>query len=63
MTFAPAVGGRFGTVGFGDGVVQDVEGEIDDWDANRFRLMGEVLQLEWLDSAEAQVAWAKYGWG
>lgn len=35
---------------------------LEQWDADRFQLMGPVLQLEWLEGSEADDAWAEYGW-
>ena len=39
-----------------------LEAVLSEWDANRFQLMGPVLQLEWLEGSEADDAWAEYGW-
>ncbi|WP_328989005.1 hypothetical protein OG394_22530 [Kribbella sp. NBC_01245] len=41
---------------------EDLGAELDDWDANRFRLVGEQLVLRWLDADEsARVALAEWG--
>jgi hypothetical protein len=40
----------------------ELEAVLEEWDANRFQLIGPVLQLEWLDGSEADAAWAEYGW-
>ena len=38
---------------FLDGVVDDVESEIEDWSHNRFRLLGRDLRVEWVEGLEA----------
>jgi hypothetical protein len=41
---------------FTDAVVDDelLEDELDDWDAGRFMLQGEILALEWLTPKESR---------
>lgn len=41
---------------------EDLDAELDDWDANRFMFVGEQLALRWLDADEsARVALAEWG--
>ncbi|MGH8826587.1 MAG: hypothetical protein ACRDVZ_03095, partial [Jiangellaceae bacterium] len=63
LSFVAEEAQRPGLSQFTDGVVRDVDVELDDWDAGRFRLLGKVLRLEWLAGAEADAAWPTFGWG
>ena len=59
----PGEAGRFGGVDCVDSVEDDAEAVVDEWAADRFEVVGVDYRLEWLRDAEAEVIWARYGWG
>jgi hypothetical protein len=45
-------------------VPDDLAGELDDWDAGRFRLAGETYAVQWLDEGESRrLAFERFGVG